>query len=492
MKRLFQDKETLNKLLRVVLVLLIITVIATPLIGTMYTFMSEDDFSYESGGKNGAAEYQSSIVSSFYKTVNIYKSQQGCYTPMFLDHLFIPYSRFGFPGFHAAMFTYVALFIVSLAVIIFSLVKDKTASLVVLLAALMSVFTMSYTHMDTDIMFWHTETLGYTLMMAFLFFGIYYSIMSFRKDGFKTVLCIIASSLFAFLASGASLTVTAVNCALLLAVLILNYEKLQNRKYLVIPFVSGFIGALINAVAPGNFIRADDSLVPGHETLLDGFRDTFSCLFEAFPKAVDIIFILMTVIVIAICIIYKVEVLRGGISNARMLIVLGGVLLLQYFEVFPGAFGSHVYVFTGHLAIEHYIITRLTFLFVAVCFAQWLREHVSALENSKTILKGICAVATLLILVLPVTRGILHDSFTARTYRDFRSGTYNRVFHIREFEVSTFELAEDGTDCIVYQKWDVSSETLPGMGITEDSEWFVNRSAANLFGLHTTTVLIQE
>ena len=160
----------LNKVVNVFLILLIIATIATPMIGTMYTFLSEDDFGYESGGAEGAAKYQSSIVGSFYKTVNIYKEQQGCYTPMFLDHLIRPYSRFGLPGLHIAMFTYVALFIISLAFLSFILVREKTASLSVLLVSLLSVFTMSETNLDTDIFYWHTETLGYTLLMSFLFF----------------------------------------------------------------------------------------------------------------------------------------------------------------------------------------------------------------------------------------------------------------------------------------------------------------------------------
>ena len=489
MKKLLADKTFLNDIFRLILAVLIIAVIATPLTGTMYTFLSEDDFSYESGGSIGAAENQSAIKGAFYKTVNIYVSQQGCYTPMYLDHLIIPFSRFGFPGFHVAMFTYVALFILSLGLISFVLVKDKTASLVVLLTALMSVFTMSYTRMDTDIMYWYTETLGFTLLMAFLFFALYFSILSFRKEGGAMVECVVLGAVFAFLASGASLTVTAVNCAALLAILILDFEKLKKKKYLAIPFIFGFIGALIKAVAPGNFIRSNDSIQPGHETLLDGIRDTFVCLFRSFPKALDIVFILMAVLVVAVCIIYKVEVIDGGISHKRMLIIVGGIFVLLLLEVFPAAYGTHDSVLTGHLAIEHYITTRLFTLFVVVCLAQWIREHWTVSEKALMGLKVAGGVAVLLILVLPFSRNIINDSFTARTFRDFKSGTFKRVYQIREYEISTFQRAEDGSDCIIYQSWDASSESLPSMGITADSEWIVNRSAANLFGLNTTTVL---
>ena len=490
MSNVSEKRGLLGKILNVVLILLTVATIATPLIGTMYTFLSEDDFGYESGGVEGAAQFQSSLVGSFYKTLNIYKEQQGCYTPMFLDHLIRPYSRFGLPGFHVAMFTYVAVFILSLVFVSFILAKEKTPSLAVLLVALLSVFTMSETNLDTDIMFWHTETLGFTLMLGFLFLALGFSILDVRSKGGPSVLHIVLGAIFAFLASGASLTVVAVNCAALLAVLILDFEKVKERKILVIPFVSGFIGALINAVAPGNFVRSGDSAVPGHETLLDGFRDTFSCLFKAYPKAIDLVFILCALFVLAICILYKVEVLDGGISGIRMIIVVAGVFLLQYFEVFTAAYGGHVAELSKHLAIEHYIMTRLTVLFVVMCLAQFIREHFKAVENLEVALKTVCAVAVVLVLVLPASRAIIKDSFTARTFRDFKSGTMTRIYTIRQYELATFELAEDGSDCIIYQPWDISSESMTHMGISADSEWIVNRSAASLFGLNTTTVLV--
>ena len=487
---LTENGKFLNKVFNAVLILLMVMTIASPMVGTMYTFLSEDDFGYESGGVEASAQYQSSVIGSFYKTVNIYKTQQGCYTPMFLDHLFRPYSRFGLPGFHVAMFSYVAIFILSLFFISFVLVKEKTASLSVLLVALMSVFTMSETNLDTDIIYWHTETLGYTLMVGFLFFALGFSVLAVRNNGAKSVIYIILSSVFAFLASGASLTVVAVNCAVLLAVIVLDFEKFRERKHLVIPFVSGFIGALINAVAPGNFARADESLIPGHETIWDGFRDTFSCLFKSYPKAIDLVFILCALFVLAICVLYKIKVLDGKMTGIRMLIVVLGVFLLQYFEVFPAAYGNHSDELSPHLAIEHYIITRLTVLFVIICLAQWIHENFEVVEKAGMAFKVACAVAAVLIIVLPATRAIISDSFTARTFRDLKSGTMNRVYTIREYELATFELAEDGSDCIIYQPWDISSESMTHMGITSDSAWIVNRSAANMFKLHTTTVLV--
>ena len=108
----------------------------------------------------------------------------------------------------------------------------------------------------------------------------------------------------------------------------------------------------------------------------------------------------------------------------------------------------------------------------------------------KYALGALTALALLLVLVLPSAHEIVKDSFTARTFRDFKNGRFADVYRIREYELTTFELAEEGTDCIIYIPWDVECESLPGLGIGSDSEWFTNVSAAHLFNLHTTTVLM--
>ena len=53
--------KTVTKVLNIVLILVMIAALASPLIGTAFTYPSEDDFSYESGGSAGAAEFGSSI-----------------------------------------------------------------------------------------------------------------------------------------------------------------------------------------------------------------------------------------------------------------------------------------------------------------------------------------------------------------------------------------------------------------------------------------------
>lgn len=491
-KNVSRNKERLNWILRTVLIVMIILVVTTPIAGTCFTFLSEDDFSYESGGCEGAAQMQSSFLGSIYKVKVIYASEQGCFTPMFIDHFVRPYSRAGLPGYHMVLLTYIVLYVLALALLSHTIIKEKTVSLAVLLVAVMSSFSMSQTSIGTEIFYWYTGTVGYSVMLTLIFFVLLFYILAVRSEGAKGITFLALTTLLSFVASGAPLVLTSVNCSFILAVIILEFDKVKKRKYLVVPFITAMTGALINAMAPGNFQRSGQYVTPGHETVLDGIRDSFICLFKAYPQAFDVVFVLSAIAIFSLCILCNVKLFDGEISHVKMAVIVGGIFLVQYFEVFPGAYGNHYDEHSGHLLLVHLIVTRLSSLFVVVAASQWAREHFVAkikVNNVFTVLKGVCIAAIALILVLPVSRNVLKESFTARTFRDFRSGAMVRVYRVREYQLSTFEMAEDGTDCIIYTPWDVSSESLPSLGIGSDSEWIVNRSAANLFGLHTTTVL---
>ncbi len=484
----FIKKKSTERVLTVLLVILILGAVMTPVIGEGFTFLSEDDFSYESGGVHGAAEFQSSFIGSVYKTYVIYNMQQGCYTSMFLDHFIRPYSRFGLPGFHAAMITYMLLFILGVYLLAKELSDNRLTFLVVFLGGMLSAFSMKNTFLDTQIFYWYTGVVGYTLLFALSMIATSFAVKAVRDNTKKAVLYVIISSILAFLASGAALVITSINCSFLLATVILSFEQVKKRKFLAIPFIIAFAGALFNVAAPGNYIRSAEDMTEGHETVFDAIRDSFVCYFSETKAIFEPLFILVILLVIFFCLIYKNKVLASGISSRYMLIILGGVFLMNYFTVFPAAFGYHTDAISGHVQVVYEIVARLLYIFLAMCFAQYLSENAGE-KYPKTVTGSLAVLALIACILLPSARATFSDSFTARTFRDLISGRFAEVYAVREYILSTFYLAEDGTDCIIYSPYSVYSETLPPLGISSDSEWIVNRSAANLYELHTTTVL---
>lgn len=498
--------KTVTKVLNIVLILVMIAALASPLIGTAFTYPSEDDFSYESGGSAGAAEFGSSLKGSLYKTSVIYQTEQGCYTAMFLDHFIRPYSRFGLPGFHVAIIAYMLLFIFATWGVFSALSKGKkTVAYAAMAAAMLSTFTMTGSAQDTKLFYWYTAVVGYTLMFTFSMLALNFSIRSFQEtDNKKVNLYLALGAIFAFLGSGGSLVITSPTCSFLLAVLIVCFDKVKEKVKLVIPFAFAMIGALVNVAAPGNYQRGDAYINDGHVTVFDGLRDAFVFWIGEMKNVFDPLFILALFAVILLGYVYKVKVREGGISNGLMGIIFAGVLLIQYFTVFPAAYGYHSNMLSTHVTCMYYIIARFTFIFLGLCISQWLGETVVDKLTGKVSIGGkvdadhvvkyalgaLTALALLLALVLPSAHAIVKDSFTARTFRDFKNGRFAEVYRIREYELTTFELAEEGSDCIIYIPWDVECESLPGLGIGSDSEWFTNVSAAHLFNLHTTTVLM--
>ncbi|WP_026488671.1 DUF6056 family protein [Butyrivibrio sp. XBB1001] len=483
----------IKKIVGVVVAILTIVMMFSVVAGTLYTFPAEDDFSYECGGRDGAAEYKSSVIGSFYKTLNIYRVQQGCYTAMYLDHMVRPYNRGGLPAFHVAMLVYMVLFIFAVGFVLRTLIKDNTAFAIAMFAAMISCFGMTGSSGGTMIFYWYTGNVGYMLMFTLAMFTTGFFLRAIKNEGKKAILYLVLSSVFAFLASGGSLVITSINCSMLLAIIILASDKVRVSKILIIPFIFAMIGAFINVLAPGNFQRTQNDLNEGHETVVDAVRDTFQCYFIELKKIADPLMVTVMVIVITAGIILGVKVISKKVTWKLMLISIAGIFAMQYFTIFPAVFGYHRVQLTGHVTASYYIIARLLLIVLSLIFSQWIQDS-ALLEKTNNIGKmitiGVAAIAILFLIISPTCHSIYSDSFCARTYRDLRSGRFNEVLAIREYELTYFELAEEGSDAILYLQWDTGSESLPAMGIGSDCEWIVNRSAANLFKLHTTTVLI--
>lgn len=480
----------IRKLIVIIVSIITIAMMSSVVAGTLYTFPSEDDFGYECGGRDGAGQYQSSIVGSFYKTLNIYRVQQGCYTAMYIDHFIRPYSRGGLPAFHVAMLVYMLLFIAAVGFVLRTLIKDTTAFSISMFVSMLACFGMTGSSSDTKIFYWYTGNVGYMLMLTFALFATGFFLRAVHAEGKGTIKYVVLSSVAAFLASGGSLVITSINCSMILATIILAWEKVKDRKSIFIPFVIALIGAFINVMAPGNYQRTQEDISEGHETVFDAVRDSFLCYFTEIKNVVDPLMISTMVIIIAIGIIFGVKIISKKVTWKFLLISVLGIFAMQYFTIFPAAYGYHTAILSAHVTVSYYIIARLLLIVLSLIFSQWIQDLNIINNNLKLLAGGILLVAVLFMVIAPSCQRIYEISFCAKTYRDFRNGRFSEILKIREYELSFFELAEEGTDAILYLPWDTSSETLPGMGIGSDSEWLVNRSAANLFKLHTTTILI--
>ncbi len=484
-------------ILAVIFAIGILVMVLPVVLASGYTYLCEDDFSFECGAKDAYLQFGSSFLGAVDRTKNYYNTNQGTYLFTFLIHFIRAFSRGGLTGLHIYMVFDSLLFALSLLNLMRLVIRDKTVWLGTSFATFLMIFGMTRTIQAKELFFWYTGTLNFTLELSMAFIAISFLILFQRKE--KKVYLVL-SSIFAFLASGGSLNMVAASCAFMLTTIIVFFWEKKFRKQMLIPFGIALLGAVINAAAPGNFIRSTDPLVEGHATFFDALRDTLVMLIseEKFFFG-NLVFIIGLCIIFALCTFYKLKFIEGGVSVQRLILVLLGTGAIRYFTLFPVAYGYHTELMSNMRTTASYeIVGKLSYVIFILFLAQFVWEQCEKASADKVKITPVnisLAVALLALIVFVAGSGRVKyefkDSITYAAINDFRTGAMQETYAARKYVFDSFAAAEKDTDVILYIEPFNMAISLYGMGLTEDSGWFVNQSCAGLFDLNSVTVLYQ-
>lgn len=479
-----------KKKLLIVIFAIAIAVLVVPVITAGgYTFLCEDDFSFENGAKDLIRDYGNIYVGAFHRMVSYYNSNQGTYLFNYLMSALRIYSRAGLPGFHIFMILSIALFCLTLGNLVRVIVKDWAGTLAVSISLAVLIFSMQYTQMGKEIFFWYTGVLYMLLIFILSFTSLTLSIRNIQTGKLSYA---IWGMIIGFFASGGSLGITSANCGWLLAVLILSFPwDSKKTKGFFLPFAGAFVGALINAVAPGNFNRLGDVKL----SVWDGFVCTYkACISDAKIMTSSRVFWGTIVFCFFMCIMLKVRILPKNITVMQLVICLVGAELVKYFCMFPVAFPnswSDMGEFSMRTFSSYEVESKIMNIFIVMVLAQFVVE--SFAKVGEIVSAALLALAVVFLFVsYPATKSELKAGLSYAVINDFRTGAIQETYLAREYILSSLEMAEDGTDCILYVPSFKRAETMYGMGLGVDCEWIVNRSAAGLYDLHTVTIIYQE
>lgn len=465
----------------------ILCAVVPVIVGCGYTYLCEDDFSFEGGAADAADTYGSNVVAAAHKMVDYYNLNQGTYLFNYLIHFIRAYTRGGLPGFHFYMILNAVAFCAALVVLLKILIKDNTACLGAAFVIFVSVFSMTNTQNGKELFYWYTGGLNYLMELTLGLLAVSLSILYIRK---KKVIYLVVSALLAFLASGGSLNVVCADLSWLIAVVILKREEFVKDKKIVIPAAAAFVGTLINGLAPGNYKRAERDLSEGHSTFFDALRDTFKCIIsEDKLLFTSLVFILMLLLAFVIFTVYKVKILEGKVTVLNLVIVLVGTWLARYFTMFPVCFGYHVdEVINMRTANSYEIVAKFMYFLAVAVIAQFLSEKFEG--KTDRIAMGVLAVAALFAIILH--SGInkeIKDGMSYASYDDYRTGALQESYAAREYVLSALTLSEKGSDAVIYVRPFRQAYSTYGMGLgVEAGEW-VNRSAAGFYDLNTVTIV---
>ncbi len=161
--------------------------------------------------------------------------------------------------------------------------------------------------------------------------------------------------------------------------------------------------------------------------------------------------------------------------------------MVQYFTMFPVCYGYHSDSLLNMRTTAAYeLLARLMYLFAVICLAQW------TVDRGFMHMRAVCSIAALLVLVFCILSGrLLSDiksGFSFETAISLKDGSMQEAYRTRVYVLNALDLAEDGSDVYLNVPLADVPESAYGMGLSEDPNDFVNRSAAGLFHLNSVSV----
>ena len=501
------QKSYIRKLLAVLFVVVICIVCGLILLGDCYTYLCEDDFSFETGVITGFNETGSVLKGALRMTRAYCMSWQGTYLSVFLYFLIGPYHRWGIAGFHVTMLIISILFMLCLMYIVWVISsRDLLMFSGLYAASVCAVFAMRNTGLHQETFFWYSGAINYTVTFSLTLLTIGLYIQTFRADDERKIRrYLIFTSIFAFLSSLGCLEVSAFNCCMLMAVLILSIERLKESRICMIPAVSGLVGAILNVLCPGNFSKSDMWTTENHTSVFDALKDSFNCYkSEARLILLSPSFILILIIVLILGLTLGFTVRRNSeLTLIWLIVIVGGLFLVRFFTVFPVIFGYHsTDLDSARTKATYEAVARLTYIFEMLTVSDFV-NHV--LKHRTRFVSYVSAAAGCFILVFSLIHPTIIDSVDFSLVSDIRDGMVYRVasdhhdgslrrnYDTRMNVIHALEEAGPEDDVVLYVPLsDVVTKSMYGMGISDDPHWSVNLSAATLFDVKSVTVFYTE
>lgn len=477
-------KISTQLIIRILLLLGIAFVVTVAIIGAAYSYPCEDDFSFEFGALDYRLKYASDFSAGLHAAWGMALSRQGAYLASFIFHFITPYSRWGMPGFHFMMIFVTVTFVSSLAYLVKGFKLSKNVSLFLLLMVLGITFCLSGTGNNRELFLWYTGAMSYSFETALGFFSLGCFIRILEGDNKK--LLWIGSCTLALLGGWGSLEIAGGLCALHLFVVALIIKRVKQRKALIIPFVFSFLGALTNALAPGNFARFSEEVVED-TSLLTGIKNTFVCLFEEnkfmFKSPLFLAICLLTLLIVVFC---KTDFSKYTISLFELSVVFVFTILTQLIMIFPVTYGYHsITMGTMRTAGIYEIFARILYLMLFISFGLYLKNR----EIKIAIIASVCFALVVGIVFMNIDNKKIdwENAQVQCTIQDMQSGNIVKNYKLREYILGVCGQAEPGSDVeITVIPFDCKFSY--GMGADEDPDWQVNRFMAYLFGLDSVTL----
>lgn len=230
--------------------------------GAGYTVLLGDDFTH--GVRVGAfhVPFLRYVAASLDYMKELYLDWQGTYFSMFLQALLSPINNLGMGQLKAVMILNALLFFAALFGVVWVstgfVLREEKAVYIRLTVFSIILFAILDANVFTEIFFWYSGAVSYSMPLSCALLAVMCFLLSNRESYSrrKRILLIVAAAVLGFLASGGSLAVSGTGCYALV-LLTLGFYLIRGKISVgnMIVSAAGVVGALVNVMAPGNFLR---------------------------------------------------------------------------------------------------------------------------------------------------------------------------------------------------------------------------------------------
>lgn len=440
-------------------------------ISAAYSFLQADDFSHaKEVGVFGGNVVELFIASLRYDQ-EMFETWQGTYTAMFLQAFLSPLNGLGLKQLQIVMVANALLFVISLAVLVISVCRcchiDREKTVILFTVCIVGIFGFDAW---TEIFNWFSGAVSYSFPLSFCFLGIGVMLMAKSRWGY------LAAVILVFLASGGSLVVGGAGCTALLTICIA--KKLlgvaTKKDYVILG--AAVIGALINALAPGNYIR---------HAVIDSSGIHFgNALVLSVLEAVDIIEKLLYdtpfILLLFIALVIGVSMGKRQLVNRHCLYAIiffnVAILIATCFPICLGYSGREWIPNRGKFVetVIAVIVTTVITMAIGCLISEKIKWSCG---------KEICFTIAILLVVMPNINSTWRISalipykmweqvanHSYKSYYDAVNNIYNMIKTDRNEDVFVHDLPGEGIICF------------PTMDLSEDMSWWVNCGIAEYYG----------
>ncbi len=488
------QKKILQIVKYIIYIGLIIVLTLPSLVLTMYSYPVQDDFHYAYYGRELMQQGYNLITMSLAKTWEYYKTFCGCYTSSFLGYFFsaiINCNVWGIRIFELlnAIIFYMAVYAVLRTVIIYVMGYNRKKILPVYILLLLC-FNALIHYGEQEDFYWFITSVQYLLITSFIFFGIALFLYALQSRSKKAA---ILAAILGFWGSGGALNIAAFCCILYFLSAIWGFCVKKEKAVSGTVFGVVLVGAMINGLAPGNYIRAGEPLTLSRliEAVIDSFAYAFSRM-EMFLK---------NPIYIAIIVILLVYLLICKSNNSKYGFYLPGLFSMVSFcfvstIIFPVmlGYGKDIYPiicrsnFISDAAI--YLFTFLTLFY----WRGWFQRKFPSFAVTCRLENVILIVSALVLIVIVGNRKSKEVPFVRETrewyngiykeYSDYCIGVYKQIEEAAGSIVEITVKEVKDTTCMINPQFRI--------GYYDIDKEHANRTIANFYGKDAVYIFLEE